>query len=296
MLTLPKDHVPRNLAKRAARIRDRWRERGWFDRGVPYVLLGDEPNVAQWQNILEQGRILHRIEPRLVRMNTVSLDALFAGPDRPRNPTEGYIRTFDTLGKAVDWFILATGCYPVGKGTELARARGCNVWWYSVADIVYIPTPGAHVRIHFWKQWKYRVPGWLHWGMTYWGETNIRGTNGRKWPDAPWDTRASRSGDGYLVYPAPGSGRFWPSLRLETIRDGIEDYEYFVLLDSLTERLKRIQSEEAAGRAADNARLLATGNGLVRSYREAVEDGAALLDARRRLARAIEATRKLTAR
>ncbi len=291
VLTLPKDHVPADLADKARRIQEQWRKRGWLGRAAPYALLGDEPSISQWPNILAQGRILHRAAPRILRMNTVSLDALFAGKPRPKDPRDAYCKTFDALGSAVDCFLLATGCYPVGMGTELAQARRRAVWWYTVADIVYIPTAGAHIRVHFWKQWKYRVPGWLHWGMTYWGAANIRGKKGKKWPAAPWDTRSSRSGDGYLVYPAPGGTGVWPSCRLETIRDGIEDYEYFSLLSRLTARLAGKHAAKFARRIAENRRLLAMDDGVVHSYREASEDGAVLLAARRRLARAVEATR-----
>lgn len=295
VLTLPKDHVPADLKSRATAIRRRWQTRGWFERATAYVLLGDEPSVAQWPHIVQQGRILHECAPRLVRMNTVSLDALFAGPDRPKDPPDAYRRSFDTLGEVVDYFLLATGSYPVGEGTELAYVCNQKVWWYTVADIVYIPTAGAHVRVHFWKQWKYHVPGWLHWGLTYWGDANIRGKDGKKWPAVPWDTRAGRSGDGYLVYPAPGGDGLWPSLRLEIIRDGIEDYEYFVLLNELTARLATTGRDRYAARIATNRKLLAIDGGIVHSYREATTDGAMLLAARTRLGRAIEATRKLVA-
>lgn len=293
VLTLPKNYVPKDLESKIGDIAAQWRRRKWFGRAVPYVLLGDEPSVPQWPHILAQGRIVHKVAPRIPRMNTLSLDALFGGPHRPKDPSDAYVKTFDTLGKAVDYFILATGCYPVGKGTELAKERGLKVWWYSVADVVYIPTGGAHVRIHFWKQWKYRVPGWLHWGMTYWGDANIRGKNGKKWPAIPWDTRSSRSGDGYLAYPAPKGQGFWSSFRLETIRDGIEDYEYFHLLDVLTSNLKAARRAEFAPQIGRNEKLLAIDDGVVHSYREAAEDGAVILGARKRVARAIVASQRL---
>jgi hypothetical protein len=57
-----------------------------------------------------------------------------------------------------------------------------------------------------------------------------------RWPDVPWDQEKAATyrefkvnGDGFLIYP----GRDWtpwPSVRLENVRDGIEDYEYLWLL------------------------------------------------------------------
>jgi hypothetical protein len=75
-------------------------------------------------------------------------------------------------------------------------------------------------RVLFWMNWKYHVRGFLYWGIDAWGDSsssvNVRGRDGRYWPEIPWDTVASRSGDGYLVYP--GIDRlFLSSIRLETV-------------------------------------------------------------------------------
>lgn len=72
--------------------------------------------------------------------------------------------------------------------------------------------PAARLPIEV-RLWDFTVPGQLHWGMSYWGEANIAGRDGKKWPDVPWDTKVSRAGDGYLVYPAAGGAGVWPSIR-----------------------------------------------------------------------------------
>lgn len=43
-----------------------------------------------------------------------------------------------------------------------------------------------------------------------------------------------KNGMGNYVYPGK-DGRILPSLRLENLRDGVEDYEYLVLLKKLSQ-------------------------------------------------------------
>ncbi len=292
ILTLPKDHVPKNLKETTMKRIKEWEQAELFEKGaVPYALLGDEPQPKHWVNIIGQGKIIHQVDKRILRMNTVAIESL-VNSKKFKGIMDAYEQAYNTLGNEVDYFILATGCYPVGKATKLAYKKRQKVWWYSVADVVYIPTAGGYVRVHFWKMWKYNVPGWLHWGMTYWGN-NVKGKNGRKWPDVPWDTKSSRSGDGYLVYPARGGKGYWPSLRLEFIRDGVEDYEYFWLLKHLTKQLQAVNSAKYSNRISTNNKLLAIDNGVVASYREATKDGEVLLASRKRLANAIQSTQRI---
>ena len=47
---------------------------------------------------------------------------------------------------------------------------------------------------------------------------------------------------GNLVYPGP-EGKLYASLRLENLRDGIEDYEYYALLKRRTAELRRVRPD-----------------------------------------------------
>jgi hypothetical protein len=66
------------------------------------------------------------------------------------------------------------------------------------------------------------------------------------WPQKPWkpyiidvntQKRIYKNGMGNLIYPGP-SGKIYPSLRLENLRDGVEDYEYLATLKNSVEQLK----------------------------------------------------------
>lgn len=282
----PRDSVARETAVRVGGIAARWREKGWDRQTRPYVLLGDEAPREDYAHLREQGRLIAEVAPGVARRWTVH-DQMFGQVPWIAEQMRGLA---DTAIPA------AAPCYPVENLTRAFREAGFGVWWYHVAAHFYIPSGDtiAEARLSLWRHWKYHVPGQLHWGMTYWGDTNIRGQDGRTWPDIPWDTRDSRAGDGYLVYPAPGGTACWPSIRLEQLRDGIEDYEYFHLLEELTRRLEETApAQRTEGRRAENRRLLAMEEGPIASYTEYPVRPEVYRACRARLARAIIAARRL---
>ncbi len=265
---------------------------------TPYVLLGDEPYVEQLPFVREQGAMVEELFPEALRCNTISLygkvpgkESLFFEEEISGQYRQYYRMSFEELKGCVDLFIPAAGVgTAVGETPDMAREEGCGLWWYYVADWLLIPAPGGQTRITPWIHWKYGVPGMLHWGMTYWdGEDNparpnTAGRDGKTWPDIPWDSVGSRCGDGYMLYPARGGKGYWPSIRLENLRDGAEDYEYFHLLKTL------IAEADAAGAPVpEEARaLLRINSELVASHHEYSTDPTALLNARSRIARMIE--------
>ena len=103
-------------------------------------------------------------------------------------------------------------------------------------------------RLSFWSMWKYGIQGGRPWradAYWYFGELGTLSQLGA--PTDCWWSKGQTEGlgGGSLSYPIPGlaASAFkrlgWqalPSIRLEPIRDGLEDYEYFVLLRTLVER------------------------------------------------------------
>ena len=90
-----------------------------------------------------------------------------------------------------------------------------------------IDHPGMDSALLGWYLWRYRMSGFSHWSFNNWA------TN-------PWTSPAYQTNNGYLslIYPPSldnssipyGSNghRPVPSVRLELLRDGLEDYEYLV--------------------------------------------------------------------
>jgi len=112
------------------------------------------------------------------------------------------------------------------------HALGKEVWWYNgYRD----PRPGTRInargvdhRVLFWMNWKYGIDGYLVWTVN-------------RWLNNPWKTPRPGPkkplGDHFLLYPNP-DGTVSPSIRLAMLRDGLEDYEYHVLLSRLEETLR----------------------------------------------------------
>jgi len=255
-----KDSVEPEKAKTIGETAALWRRKGWDKTAETFVLLGDEAPQEFYPFIQKQGNLMQELAPEVERCFTISLEM---------------IRDMDWVSSqmkgAADTIIMGSGnCYPVDQLSRQIQANGFNLWWYYVASHYYIPTDSLEARQVFWRHWKYQVPGQLHWGMSYWGDSNIAGRDGKKWPDIPWDSKESRGGDGYLAYPAPDGRAYLPSVRLELLRDGIEDYEYFHLLKVLTDDLEKSDNLglDITRTIKGNRALLAIDDNLVKSYAE----------------------------
>jgi concanavalin A-like lectin/glucanase superfamily protein/glycosyl hydrolase family 123 len=128
---------------------------------------------------------------------------------------------------------------------ERLSKRGDEIWWYG-ADEPHHPYPNYFLdypvfdcRIIMTLSYMYKVKGILYWSINREWETNT-GIN-KQWPDASWKPyifshntkkRKYKNGMGNLVYPGK-HGELLPSLRLENLRDGLEDYEYLMILKKL---------------------------------------------------------------
>lgn len=121
------------------------------------------------------------------------------------------------------------------------RDYGEGIWWYGCVGPKY-PYPTFHMNNNIasartigWMQKVYDIEGQLYWTvnlsrqMQQDNQYHIRDI----WNDAYsfYDV----AGDGYLVYPGAkyGIDNALPSIRLEAIRDGFEDYEFLYLLEEL---------------------------------------------------------------
>jgi hypothetical protein len=255
--------------------------RGWAPKTF-YAKLEDEPQPQRLPLVKKQAEFIRRIDPRLKTICTVT-----TGPKGMDDP----------LIDAIDIWIPTTQFYDHDLAERL-RAKGKDVWWYVCGGPAkpyanyFVYYPAMDCRILFWMNWKYHVKGLLYWGITAWGDgtsVNVRGKDGKFWPEIPWNCDDSRSGDGYLVYPNPTrDGTFLSSIRLELIRDSAEDYEYHWLLNDLTDKLDRKDPAKYVRLIARNRELLRVPESAVKGLREYTQDPNILLEARRSLAEQIE--------
>ena len=117
---------------------------------------------------------------------------------------------------------------------EAWRDQGKSAWWYVCIGPQF---PFANFfnyyqgnidRILFWQQYYFHVDGLLYWDTTFW----LMNTEGY----VPITRRRTSVGDGLLLYPPQLFGLGYegepvPSIRLESVRDGIEDFQYFAQLE-----------------------------------------------------------------
>ena len=150
------------------------------------------------------------------------------------------ISEFDTESDRAVYTEQAKQAY-TGKNGELEGTNFGTTWWY-IANIPYTPYPSYHMdaqlitaRVIPWMQMNYGINGLLYWGSA----TYVEVTETPVRPRPPYDDPQAfegAQGDGFLVYPGKKYGIDGPipSIRLMTIRDGMEDYEYLYLLQELS--------------------------------------------------------------
>lgn len=109
---------------------------------------------------------------------------------------------------------------------------GKEAWFYTClspkGEYVnrFIELPLLRTRYMHWLNFKYEIPGYLHWGLNWWNsdpfeeQTGIQYEGGNILP----------GGDSWIIYP--DNGRILSSIRLEAMRDGIVDYELLKMLES----------------------------------------------------------------
>ncbi len=177
------------------------------------------------------------------------------------------------------------------------EARGERFFWY-VAAAPVPPYPNVQLehpliasRSFIWMSWKYRVSGFEYYCYNLWGN-NFR--EGKRWPEVPWNVRGFKqyNSDGILFYPGP-EGTPCSSVRLENLRDGVEDWESFYILRDYADVLR---AKKPVGQAAEllaaSERLLDVPDEVVTSVTIWTQDPQLLLKARRQLGETIVAMKR----
>lgn len=110
------------------------------------------------------------------------------------------------------------------------RLMGEGAWWYSAWD-PKVPFPTYHMddqilsgRLLSWMQYDYGCEGNLYWDVNLYSEDI--------WTEPPFVSNGT-VGDGLLIYPGAKYNLQEPisTLRLESIREGQEDYELFWMME-----------------------------------------------------------------
>jgi hypothetical protein len=229
-------------------------ENGWADGAYVYIL--DEPNDAQaYEEVRKRAALVHEANRKI--------KVLCTEQTKTSDPDWG-----DLYGAVDIWVPLwplhdeETAAARLEKGEELwsytalCQGKGEPLWWQ-------MDLPVLNYRMALWTNYRCRIVGLLYWTTVYWEQVND------PWLDQP-SFRLAYNGEGALLYPGTDAGFDGPvaSIRLKNIREGMEDYEYFALL------------EKSAGRGAVEKEVLT----VTRSWWDWERKPEVLLTARQRIA------------
>ena len=170
---------------------------GWLDKAL--VKIWDEPRPYEYDKAAQAYGLIKWIAPQL------------------RTESSGGVPDPE-LVKVVDVWACCNTVFDQVK-LETLRYLGQNLWFY-FNRLHGSDQPPAHQRLIGWYMFRYGFNGYLLWGVNY-------------WVDDPW-TVPPGEGDFYrrgtFFYPHPLTGKPLPTLRLESLRRGWEDFQYFWML------------------------------------------------------------------
>jgi len=208
---------------------------GWRDRLVFNSPI-DEPNSKKdYEETRKWAELVHEAVPDIPFLATES-----PVTDDPEWGTlRGYVNDFCVHGNALNE-------PDVKQAIREEQEKGGEVTWYISCDQVYpqpnyfIDAPALDPLMVPWITARYKMNGILYWAINFWNQT----------PD-PWLDPVTfisgfecsggfvLNGEGSLIYPGDHAKRYTgqpdvkgpvSSIRLELLREGIEDYEYLWML------------------------------------------------------------------
>ncbi|MEN6405445.1 MAG: glycoside hydrolase domain-containing protein, partial [Thermoguttaceae bacterium] len=253
------------------------RQKGWLSKAIVYSNK-DEPFESQ----LHKQNIPYRRQ----------LQTLY--PDLRMFLASQY---FPAIADACDIWMADVS---TGRGAAFAAANhgSASLWFYFChmplhADYVrpLVQAPNMEIdneaiehRLTLWLAWKYQTTGmFIYAGNSEWVakgvDRNDWQTKGWTLVDKPYPFPLAgvHNGNGYLLYPGPA-----PSVRLKVLRDGLEDYGYFMELK------KRAAASTNAKLKHEAESLLATPPEVLTDAHYFNRDPLRLLDVRSRMATLIE--------
>jgi hypothetical protein len=155
------------------------------------------------------------------------------------------VRTIEPVGarqdlafmeKTVDIWVPQLGTFDNKLPVFEQHVRnGGAVWLYTALSPKgrypnrFIDYSLVKVRLLHWINFKYNFRGFLHWGGNYWGPRPLKDTQ----PVINQGRTYLPPGDAYITYPNRLGRSLYSSIRLEQMREGIED---FGLLSALSKR------------------------------------------------------------
>ncbi|MCL5279324.1 MAG: DUF4091 domain-containing protein [Planctomycetes bacterium] len=249
-ITMPgKEFLPQFLPA----LEQHLQERGWLDKTVFHI--ADEPsnhNIMTWR---EASEFVHRYGPRLRRVDAIETPLCL-------NRLEVWVPKLDHYATWQEAF-------------EDAQRRGNEMWIYTVGIFqagAYmnktVDVPLIQSRTMHWLNYRFGLTGYLHWGYNM-------------WTNDPFEAPGQHGGDGWHVYPTKGG--LLDSLRWEQMRNGLQDYEYFRLLEEKVRQMKKAMTERVAALIEPSQRGVEIAANVVRTTADYSNDPNVLYAAKRQI-------------
>ncbi len=220
-------------------VQEHLREKGWLEKAFIYWF--DEPEPKDYDFVMKGNQQIKQAAPDLQRKLTEEvMPELIGGPN-----------LWCPISYEYDH-----------EEANARRVEGERFWWYICTApkapyaTLFIDHPATELRVWLWQTWQRDIEGILIWHTHWW-------TSDAAYPDSlqnPYEDPMSwchilgdlipagakhpwGNGDGRFLYPPLAAADGNPeqpvleppigSIRLDMLRDGIEDYEYLAILQEL---------------------------------------------------------------
>jgi hypothetical protein len=182
--------------------------KGWEKKYLQGVM--DEPGASETEAFAEVAAMVRKSMPgvRIIEPMSLRLD-------------------LDFLRRNIDVWVTHLGTIENKQEILEQEARaGRELWFYTALSPRgrypnrLIDFSLLKVRILHWLNFKYGFSGFLHWGANYWSADPYQDTQ----PVINQGRTLLPPGDAFITYPNRAGRTFNSSIRLEQMREGIEDY------------------------------------------------------------------------
>jgi hypothetical protein len=198
-------------------LRRHLEEKGWM--GIYYQHILDEVGEKEMPAYQKYAAIVHEAMPGIRTMDAV---------DARRN--------LDIYEKSCDvWVPVLASFDDLVPRLHQHVKNGGEVWFYTCLFPTgkyanrFIDFALVKTRLLQWFNFRYDLTGFLHWGGNYWSPQPVLDT--QPLLGESWATGIIPPGDAFIVYPDKEHKSILSSIRLEAMRESIEDYELLRVLE-----------------------------------------------------------------
>lgn len=202
-------------------------QQGWADKYLQHI--ADEPIPDNVASYIEISKFVKKLVPQIKIIEACHTHQL-------ENMVDVWVPQMNFLRDGLDFY-------------SAQQAKGNEAWYYTCLAPKgewanrFVELPLIKTRLLHWVNFKYNIPGYLHWGFNYWGSGDGISASDDTFDDVSGMILSSGNilpgGDCWIAYP--GEKTIYPSIRLEAMRDGIVDYELLKMYrDAFPEKAKEL--------------------------------------------------------